>query len=63
MILYPLFYLNYLCFLGVWSGLNAIVKNENIFALYKGNGAQMVRIFPYAAIQFTAYSTYKRVCI
>ncbi|XP_034253803.1 graves disease carrier protein homolog [Thrips palmi] len=46
--------------LGVWSGLKAIVKNENIFALYKGNGAQMVRIFPYAAIQFTAYSTYKR---
>ncbi|KAE8747626.1 hypothetical protein FOCC_FOCC005605 [Frankliniella occidentalis] len=46
--------------LGVWSGLNAIRKNEGFMALYKGNGAQMVRIFPYAAIQFTAFEQYKK---
>ncbi len=30
-------------------------------ALYKGNGAQMLRIFPYAAFQFTSYETYKHI--
>ncbi|KAF2367499.1 Mitochondrial substrate/solute carrier [Trinorchestia longiramus] len=46
--------------LGVISGLSAIVKNESVWALYKGNGAQMVRIFPYAATQFTAFEVYKK---
>lgn len=44
---------------GVFSGLAKIVKFENLWALYKGNGAQMVRIFPYAATQFTSYEIYK----
>lgn len=47
--------------LGVFSGLRHIVRKESFFALYKGNGAQMVRIFPYAAIQFTSFEFYKRV--
>lgn len=47
---------------GVFGGLTAIVKQESIFALYKGNGAQMVRIFPYAATQFTSFEIYKKVC-
>uniref|UniRef100_A0A182M820 Graves disease carrier protein n=1 Tax=Anopheles culicifacies TaxID=139723 RepID=A0A182M820_9DIPT len=46
--------------LGVFSGLQHIVKKESFFALYKGNGAQMVRIFPYAATQFTAFEVYKK---
>ncbi|XP_055630391.1 solute carrier family 25 member 16-like [Toxorhynchites rutilus septentrionalis] len=46
--------------LGVFSGLKHIVKKESFFALYKGNGAQMVRIFPYAATQFTAFEIYKK---
>jgi len=46
--------------LGVFSGLKEIVKREQFLALYKGNGAQMVRIFPYAATQFTAYEMYKK---
>ncbi|KPJ15578.1 Graves disease carrier protein [Papilio machaon] len=45
---------------GVFKGLMAIVKQESIFALYKGNGAQMVRIFPYAATQFTSFEIYKK---
>ncbi|KAJ8712158.1 hypothetical protein PYW07_005000 [Mythimna separata] len=44
---------------GVLGGLAAIVKNESLIALYKGNGAQMVRIFPYAATQFTSFEIYK----
>ncbi|CAD7088378.1 unnamed protein product [Hermetia illucens] len=46
--------------LGVFSGLRHIVFKESFFALYKGNGAQMVRIFPYAATQFTAFEIYKK---
>ncbi|XP_059607516.1 solute carrier family 25 member 16-like [Phlebotomus argentipes] len=49
--------------LGVFSGLKEIVLKESFFALYKGNGAQMVRIFPYAAIQFTAFEVYKKYLI
>lgn len=29
--------------------------------MYNGNGAQMLRIFPYAALQFTSHETYKRL--
>lgn len=47
--------------LGVFSGLRHIVRKESFVALYKGNSAQMVRIFPYAATQFTAFEFYKRV--
>lgn len=47
--------------LGVFSGLRHIIRKESFIALYKGNGAQMVRIFPYAATQFTAFEMYKKV--
>ena len=50
-----------LIFTGVVAGLKKIVRTEGLFAVYKGNGAQMVRIFPYAATQFTAYEVYKKV--
>lgn len=46
---------------GVFSGLRHIIRNESFSALYKGNSAQMVRIFPYAAIQFTSFEFYKKV--
>lgn len=47
--------------LGVFSGLRHIIRRESLWALYKGNSAQMVRIFPYAATQFTTFEFYKRV--
>ncbi|XP_066987645.1 solute carrier family 25 member 16-like [Macrobrachium rosenbergii] len=46
---------------GVFSGLRNIVAKERFWALYKGNGAQMVRIFPYASTQFTAFELYKKL--
>lgn len=50
-------------FLGVYSGLRGIVEKEQIIGLYRGNGAQMVRIFPYAAVQFLSFEVYKKVYI
>lgn len=46
--------------LGVLSGLKEIIQREHFFALYKGNFAQMIRIFPYAATQFTTFELYKK---
>ena len=40
---------------GVWSGLRAIYRNEGIKGYFRGNKAQIMRIFPYAAVQFVAY--------
>ncbi|XP_013881595.1 solute carrier family 25 member 16 [Austrofundulus limnaeus] len=47
--------------LGVFSTLTAVPKKEGILGLYKGNGAMMVRIFPYGAIQFMAFDRYKKL--
>lgn len=45
---------------GVVRGIRHIIHHESFLALYKGNGAQMVRIFPYAATQFTSFELYKK---
>lgn len=46
---------------GVFESFYRIVQKEGFFSLYNGNGAQMLRIFPYAAMQFTSYETFKRL--
>ncbi|MBN3324375.1 GDC protein, partial [Atractosteus spatula] len=46
--------------LGVFETLCAVPKKEGFLGLYKGNGAMMVRIFPYGAIQFMAFDHYKQ---
>ena len=50
-------YLNH----SVVSGFTAIYRKEGLRGYFKGNGAMMVRIFPYAAIQFMSYEQYKRL--
>ncbi|KAG3264804.1 solute carrier family 25 member 16, transcript variant X3 [Ictidomys tridecemlineatus] len=45
--------------LGVFSALRAVPQKEGYLGLYKGNGAMMIRIFPYGAIQFMAFEQYK----
>lgn len=36
-----------------------MIKNESFAGLYKGNGAQAIRIFPYSGIQFFSFELYK----
>ncbi|XP_024153604.1 graves disease carrier protein [Oryzias melastigma] len=47
--------------LGVFATLLNVPKKEGLLGLYKGNGAMMVRIFPYGAIQFMAFDKYKKL--
>lgn len=46
---------------GVFSALRRVTWKEGVAGLYRGNGVQMVRIFPYGATQFMAYEQYKKV--
>lgn len=46
---------------GILESFVRIVQQEGFWSLYKGNGAQMLRIFPYAAMQFTSYEFYKNL--
>ena len=48
-----------ICFSGVFSTIRAVVKAEGAEGLFRGNSAQLIRVFPYAAIQFTSYELYK----
>ncbi|XP_021469725.2 graves disease carrier protein homolog isoform X3 [Oncorhynchus mykiss] len=47
--------------LGVVATLRVVPREEGYLGLYKGNGAMMVRIFPYRAIQFMAFDKYKKI--
>ncbi|XP_071808475.1 solute carrier family 25 member 16-like [Asterias amurensis] len=46
--------------LGVWSSVAKVLEYEGVRGLYRGNGAMMVRTFPYGAIQFVAYDWFKK---
>lgn len=43
--------------------MHGVTVKEGYLGLYKGNFAQMIRIFPYAAVQFLSYEQYKKVSI
>ena len=46
---------------GVLSAIKHVIAKEGPTGLYRGNGAQMVRVFPYAAIQFGTFEYCKKV--
>ncbi|ERM99140.1 graves disease carrier protein [Amborella trichopoda] len=46
--------------IGLWGSLQRIVKTEGILGFYRGNGASVARIVPYAALHYTAYEEYRR---
>ena len=41
------------------SVVNAIIQQEGISALWKGNTATMLRVFPYSGVQFMTYDAAK----
>src|SRR5271169_6947205 len=48
---------------GVWSTLAKMWREEGWRGFMRGNGTNCIRIVPYSACQFAAYTTYKRVSI
>ncbi|KAM7275031.1 hypothetical protein ACFE04_016897 [Oxalis oulophora] len=45
---------------GLFGSFKKIAKNEGITGFYRGNGASVVRIVPYAALHYMAYEEYRR---
>ncbi|KMT04872.1 hypothetical protein BVRB_7g170400 [Beta vulgaris subsp. vulgaris] len=45
--------------LGVYGSLKKVQNHEGIQGLYKGNGASVLRIVPYAALHFMTYERYR----
>ncbi|KAK7245516.1 hypothetical protein RIF29_40362 [Crotalaria pallida] len=45
---------------GLLGSASRIAKTEGILGFYRGNGASVARIIPYAAIHFMSYEEYRR---
>ncbi|KDP34080.1 hypothetical protein JCGZ_07651 [Jatropha curcas] len=45
--------------LGVFQSLKKLLKHEGVPGFYKGNGASVIRIVPYAALHFMTYEQYR----
>ncbi|GMH16024.1 hypothetical protein Nepgr_017865 [Nepenthes gracilis] len=45
--------------LGVYRSLKKLINHEGIKGLYKGNGASLLRIVPYAALHYMSYEQYR----
>ncbi|KAK8597578.1 hypothetical protein V6N13_094981 [Hibiscus sabdariffa] len=45
--------------LGVCQSLRKVLKHEGVMGFYKGNGASVIRIIPYAALHFMTYEQYR----
>ncbi|XP_049376101.1 mitochondrial carrier protein CoAc1 [Solanum stenotomum] len=45
--------------LGVHQSLKKLLKNEGVIGFYKGNGASVLRIVPYAALHYMTYERYR----
>ncbi|PON96005.1 Mitochondrial carrier protein [Trema orientale] len=45
--------------LGVHQSLKKLLKHEGFMGFYKGNGASVIRIVPYAALHYMTYEQYR----
>lgn len=45
--------------IGVYRSLKKVLNHEGIQGLYKGNGASVLRIVPYAALHYMTYERYR----
>lgn len=45
--------------LGVYNSLKKVLNHEGVHGLYKGNGASVLRIVPYAALHYMTYEQYR----
>ncbi|KAK9815271.1 hypothetical protein WJX72_000921 [[Myrmecia] bisecta] len=48
---------------GIFQTVSLLARNEGIPGLFKGNGASVLRIVPYAAIHFGAYEYYRQLLV
>jgi hypothetical protein len=48
---------------GVWSSLLNIYKQDGLKGYFRGNGANMIRIFPYSAIQLSVFPIFKDLLV
>nr|GMC63539.1 mitochondrial substrate carrier family protein P-like [Ipomoea batatas] len=46
--------------LGLFGSFTKIAKTEGVLGFYRGNGASVARIVPYAALHYMAYEEYRR---
>lgn len=46
---------------GVWQAAAKIFRDEGVLAFWKGNGTNIIRVFPYSAAQLMANDNYKRL--
>ncbi|XP_042051038.1 mitochondrial carrier protein CoAc2-like [Salvia splendens] len=46
--------------LGLLGSFSKIAKTEGVLGFYRGNGASVARIVPYAALHYMAYEEYRR---
>ncbi|KAJ4913223.1 Mitochondrial substrate carrier family protein [Raphanus sativus] len=46
--------------IGLVGSINKIGKTEGLMGFYRGNGASVARIVPYAALHYMAYEEYRR---
>ncbi|KAL8040332.1 hypothetical protein ABFX02_10G090600 [Erythranthe guttata] len=46
--------------LGLSGSFSKIMKTEGVLGFYRGNGASVARIVPYAALHYMAYEEYRR---
>lgn len=47
--------------MGVLRALRVIYQKEGALGYYRGNGALMLRVFPYGAVQFVSYEQFKKI--